>query len=551
MRFGLTLLCLLRRRANTRRVGAGDADLRRSAPAHLADDAIRRFCVRFTRILAAPLAAGVVLALNVRAADADDVCDFFCYLGQANRASLVMLEETGLVAAPHVFDIARGIQQVIEEQEAEGSERSSNYLDFEARLLEISGPDASRLHLGRSRQDLHGTVRRMLLRDAVLESYGSLIGARRALVELAARHIDTVVPAYTHGVQAQPTSLAHFLLAFSSAFERDAQRLEQAYARINRSPLGAAALGTSGFPLDREHLAELLGFFGPVENSYDANLVSSVDSKVEFVNALAVSSLHVGQFVENLHTQYHTPLPWLMLGDTEQTDVSSIMPQKENPRALDRIRTHATAVLGEAHTVALNAHNTNTGMNDYRPVDPTLDVADHAVAMYGAYEAVVSRLRVDAQRALDEINSDYSTMTEVADVLLRHAGVPFREGHHYASELTRYGRANGKRPIELTEDELRRIYRESAGADLPIDVELLTNAMDPEAMVRNRRGLGGPQPDEAARMLDEHRRSLAGSEAWLDGARMQLSDADQSLELAFRALLSNGSISLNRPAPGN
>ena len=486
------------------------------------------------------LAACAVAAVNVRAADDDGVCDFFCYLGQANKASIVMLEETGLVSAPHAAEIARGIRQIIEEQAEEGSERSSNYLDFEERLLEISGPDASRLHMGRSRQDLHGTVRRMLLRDAVLETHASLVGARRALVELAARHVDTVIPAYTHGVQAQPTSLAHFLLAFSSAFERDSQRLEQAYARINRSPLGAAALGTSGFPLDRERLAELLGFHGPVENSYDANLVSSVDSKIEFANALALSSIHVGQFVENLHTQYHVPSPWLMLGDSNQTDVSSIMPQKENPRALDRIRTRATAVLGGAHTIALSAHNTNTGMNDYRPVDPVLEIAAHAIAMYATYEAVVSHLRVGAQRALDEINSDYSTMTEVADVLLQHAGVPFREGHHYASELARYGRASGKRPTELTDEELVRIYRESVGADLPIDVEFVKDAMDPEAMVRNRRGLGGPQPDEVARMLEVHGRSLGASDAWLEDALAQLNEAEESLESAFRALLSEG-----------
>ena len=496
--------------------------------------------VQLARVLMTIAVVGALLAVNVRAAGEDGDCDFFCYLGQANKASIVMLDEQGLVSAPHVSDIARGILQIIEEQAAEGSERSSNYLDFEARLLEISGPDASRLHTGRSRQDLHGTVRRMLLRDAVLKSHDSLVGARRALVELAARHVDTVIPAYTHGVQAQPTSLAHFLLAFSSAFERDSQRLEQAYARINRSPLGAAALGTSGFPLDRERLAELLGFLGPVENSYDANLVSSVDSKIEFANALALSSIHVGQFVENLHTQYHAPSPWLMLGDSDQTDVSSIMPQKENPRALDRIRTRATAVLGGAHTIALNAHNTNTGMNDYRPVDPVLEVAEQAIAMYGTYEAVVSQLRVGAQRALDEVNSDFSTMTEIADVLLRQGSVPFREGHHYASELTRYGRANGKRPTELTEEELVRIYRESVGADLPIDVELLMNAMDPEAMVRNRRGLGGPQPDEVARMLEAHASSVGASEAWLDNARAQLNDADESLESAFRALLPDG-----------
>ena len=168
--------------------------------------------------------------------------------------------------------------------------------------------------------------------------------------------------------------------------ERDSQRFEESFARINLSPLGAAALGTSGFALDRTRLGELLGFDGIVENSYDANLVSSVDSKVEFANAMATSALPIGQLMQNLHTQYHEPRPWFMLAEG-QTDVSSIMPQKRNPRPIDRVRTLATGVIGNAHLVTLNAHNTNSGMNDYRPATQTLETAAEAVAMYEAYGA--------------------------------------------------------------------------------------------------------------------------------------------------------------------
>ncbi len=274
-------------------------------------------------MIRALLASALLLPLSAMAAEARD--DFH-NLAQINKASLVMLAEEDLVPAGLAASIAEGIAQVIEEQGREGAARSANYLHFEKRLLEIAGPEASRLHTGRSRQDIGSTMRRMALRDALLDTYDALLAARHALLDLAAAHVETIIPAYTHGVQAQPTTLAHYLLAFSAAFERDAERLEQAYARLNRSPLGAAVLGTSGFPINRKRLAELLGFDGIVENSYDANLVSSVDSKVEFANALATSAITVGQLMQNLHTQYHDPAPWLLL-EEGRTDVSSIMPQ--------------------------------------------------------------------------------------------------------------------------------------------------------------------------------------------------------------------------------
>jgi argininosuccinate lyase len=475
--------------------------------------------------------AVILLPLIVRAQSHDD----FHHLGEINKASIVMLAEEGLVPAGLAAEIAAGIERVIEEQDEAGAARSSNYLDFEASLLEVAGPEASRLHTGRSRQDIGSTFRRMGLREALLDSYESLLTARRALLELAGEHTDTIIPAYTHGVQAQPTTLAHYLLAFAAAFERDAQRLEEVYVRLNRSPLGAAAFATSGFPINRARLAELLGFAGPVENSYDANLVSSVDSKIEFANALSTSAITVGQLMQNLHTQYHDPMPWFLLRE-ESTDVSSIMPQKRNPRPLDAVRLLATAVVGSAHTVTLNAHNTNSGMNDYRPGTQAQDTANKAQAMYAAYVDVMKNLIVDRERALQEVDVDYSTMTEVADVLLRHADVPFRIGHHYASELTTYGRANGKRPKDLTNEELLQLYEESIGEQMPVDVALIREAMDPAAMVRNRQGLGGPQEAEVARMLARHNESLGSGREWLDASRHHLQNSAAALEQAFAEL---------------
>ena len=477
----------------------------------------------------------VALALAPAAVSAQDARDDFHRLGQINKASIVMLAEVGLVPESLGATIAAGIAQVIADQGEPGSRRSSDYLVFEELLVEVAGRDASRLHTGRSRQDIGSTSRRLAVRDALLATYESLLAPREALLALAEQHTGTVIPGYTHGVQAQPTSLAHYLLAFAAALERDAQRLEEAYARVNRSPLGAAALGTSGFPIDRERLAALLGFDGAVENSYDANHVSSVDSKTEVASALAVSAVAVGQFSEDVHIQYHDPVPWIVL-DRSLTGISSIMPQKRNPIILERLRQVASTVLGDAQTVFLNAHNTSTGMIDYRGSDQILETAEKARRMYELYASVVNGLVVNPERSLAEVDADYATMTEVADTLLRHADIPFRVGHHYASELTEFGRAHGKRPKELTAEELLHVYEETYGEPLPVSVDRIREALDPEQMVAGRRGLGGPQPEETRRMLQEGGSRLNASRGWLEETRGALHGAETALETAFDQL---------------
>ena len=458
--------------------------------------------------------------------------DFFCYLAEANKASLVMLAEEGLVDRRQAEKIAGAMMQLHAEQETEGARRTANYLPYEERLIELADEEVANLHLGRSRQDLHGAVRRMLIRDQWLALANGAIQARAALLRLAEQEAATPIPAYTHGVQAQPTTLGHYLLAFSASLERDLQRFREGYARMNQSPLGAAALGTSGFALDRDRLAELLGFAAPVENSYDANLVSSGDLRRELAGILSLSAVAIGQLAENLHTQYHNPRPWVLL-DESSVAISTIMPQKRNPRPLDRVRSQASRVLGGAQTEMLLAHNTNTGMHDYRDINPIMELADRARVMYRRYERLIGLLRIDRERALEELRRGYSTMTEVADMLVREAGMPFRTAHGYASALTDYGRAHRRSPESLTDDELQTIYRQTLGGRLPVPIKTLRRAMDPVAMLAARKGSGGPQPAEVERMLGRHRESLATDRQWLGKVNEDLLAAFLQLHTEF------------------
>ena len=188
--------------------------------------------------------------------------DPFYWLGEMNKASVVMVVERGIVPPALGGKIADTIRQVLSDGERPGAIRSGNYLIVEEALIKIGGPEVTRLHSGRSRQDIGATMQRLAMREDLLTAFDKLNAARAALLAIAQKSPNAIVPAYTWGVQAQPITLGHYLGAYASAFERDAERVRQAYARLNLSPLGAAALGTSSFAVDRPRLAELLGFDG-------------------------------------------------------------------------------------------------------------------------------------------------------------------------------------------------------------------------------------------------------------------------------------------------
>ena len=456
------------------------------------------------------------------------------FLDQVNKASLVMLEERGIVARALAARIAAAIERLADEARAAPPQESADYLHYEPRLLAAAGPEASVLHAGRSRQDISATLARMNLREGLLAECEALALARERLLALAHEHRGTIIPAYTHGVQAQPTTFGHYLLAFASALARQAERLRDAYGRVNRSPLGAAALTTSSFPVDRERLAALLGFEGLVENAYDANHLGPVDSALEVAGVLANTAVQVGQFAQDLHAVHAEPLPWVELKGGELTGTSSIMPQKRNPAALEQLRVQSTMLLGDMQAVFLLAHNVRTGMFDYRMYDPV--PSEQPLRVLEILAQVAGGLVVDADRARAVVESDYSTSTEIADALLQRAGVPFRIGHHFASALADYGRARTLKLREIPHAEAARLYREQTGTDLPLTAEAMLEVTRAESMVAGRRGRGGSQPAEVERMLAAERTAAAADGQWVRGERARLAATLAALDAAVSAL---------------
>jgi len=456
------------------------------------------------------------------------------FLDQINKASIVMLHESGLVPAAMAARIAGGIEQLIAREREQGAQRSADYLDYEPRLIAIVGQDASRLHTGRSRQDIGATIARMSLRDGLLREYEALLTARRKLLALAGQHKQTIIPAYTHGVQAQPTTLAHYLLALASALSRDSERLQAAYQRINQSPLGAAALGTSSFPIDRKRLAVLLGFDGLVENSYDANHLASVDGSLEIAGALAISAIQLGQFAQDIHAQYDDRSPWFMLSEGKLTGVSSIMPQKRNPVALEQLRIQCSTMVGDMQTVFLLAHNTRTGMFDYRSYDPV--PCERPLQVYQLFEQILDGFVVNKDRAMAEVNADYAMTTGIADALLKKADVPFRVGHHFASLLTDFGRGLGLKLREIPYSEAVRIYKADAKQDFPLREAEFRDMIDAEHMVYGMKGAGGPQIAEVDRMLAHEQGKVNSGFDWLKTRSDHLAAAEMSLNRSVAKL---------------
>ncbi|MGH8617087.1 MAG: lyase family protein [Burkholderiales bacterium] len=456
------------------------------------------------------------------------------FLDRINQASIVMLAETGIVPRPLAGRIAQGIAQVMENDRQLPPQRSADYLDYEPRLIAAAGPDASRLHSGRSRQDIAGTIARMNLRDGLLQQYEALVTAREKLLAVAGRHMETIIPAYTHGVQAQPTTFAHYLLALAAALDRQCERLQQAYRRINQSPLGTAALATSSFPLDRERLAALLGFEGLVENAYDANHLAPVDASLDVASALAIAAVQLGQFAQDLHAQYDAPAPWLLLATGALTGTSSIMPQKRNPAALEQLRAQASLMLGDMQTMVLMAHNVRTGMFDYRCYDPVPGA--RPLQVFTLFQQILDGIVVHPERALAEVRADYSTTTEIADALLQRADVPFRIGHHFASALTDYGRSRDLKLHDIPFAEVLRLYETATKQVLPLTEQAYREIISAEYMVFGRKGIGGPQLAEVNRMLAHEQAKADLDRGWVEERNDALVRAMATLDEAFAAL---------------
>ncbi len=469
--------------------------------------------------------------------------DTFYWLGAINQASAVINTDEGLLDPALAPRIAAGLRRVLRDGDSPGGARPNLVITFEPLLIAAAGVEATLLHAGRSSQDMLATVRAAIIRDALLRLAAQLHQTTATLVALAETHADTIVPNYTNGVAAQPNSYGHYLLGHVAGLARDAQRLGELYARVDRSPMGTTVLNGTSWPLNRVRMAECLGFDAIVDNAYDAAQIAATEIPVELGALCIAIALHVGAFIQDVMVQYAQPRPWILLQEGAGTTyVSSAMPQKRNPGLLNDVRSDASQIVTLGIGRAIQAHNIPPGMGDAKSIGENLELADGTTTLLAQFQRILIALVISPARALEELNNDWTASQELTDLLMRDHGLPFRVGHHFASEVVRHAKRHDIRPSDFPYGEAQRIYGETLAHShlpdgrLPMSEAAFRAALDPVAIIRNRATSGGPQPAEMARMLMAARRTLADQLGWIAAKTARIEDALARLDAAFDRL---------------
>jgi argininosuccinate lyase len=421
----------------------------------------------------------------------------------ASTAHAAMLGARGIVEPEDAEAIRRGLETIAAEYErgglAEDAELEDIHMHVEHRLAELIGPAAGRLHTARSRNDQVATDFRLWVRDAIDELLAGLAALQRALVDRADEHAETVMPGFTHLQVAQPVTLGHHLLAYYEMFRRDCSRFADARARLSECPLGAAALAGTSFPLDRDAVAAALGFDRPCANSIDA--VSDRDFALDYLMAATQCALHLSRLAEELVIWASQPFGFVALPDSYSTG-SSIMPQKRNPDAAELVRGHSGRIAGAMVALVMTMKGLplaySKDMQDDKP--PVFEAHDLIALCVAAMTGMVAEVGFDAARMRAAAEGGHSTATDLADWLVRAAGVPFREAHHVTGRAVRLAEERSARLWELPLADLQAI-------DPRIDSSVF-DVLAVDASVRSRTSFGGTAPARVRERVAAAREAL-------------------------------------------
>ena len=412
---------------------------------------------------------------------------------RGSKAHCAMLVETKILSAEDGAAILAGLDQILQEIESGQftfrAELEDIHMNVESRLAEIVGEAAGRLHTARSRNDQVATDFRLWVRDALDGMEAALRGLQAVLIDKAEAHAATVMPGFTHLQAAQPVTFGHHMLAYVEMLGRDRGRLADARIRMNESPLGAAALAGTSFPIDRAMTAAALGFDRPCANSLDA--VSDRDFALEFLSAAAICAVHLSRLAEELVIWTTAQFRFVTLSDGFTTG-SSIMPQKRNPDAAELVRAKAGRVIGDLNSLLIVMKGLpltySKDMQDDK--EPVFEAADTLELSIAAMTGMIADLKVNEARLKESAGAGFTTATDIADWLVRVAGVPFRQAHHITGRIVRLAEDKGCDLPDLSLDELQAI-------DARIGEDVFS-VLGVEASAASRTSFGGTAPANVA-----------------------------------------------------
>ena len=420
-----------------------------------------------------------------------------------SRAHADMLAEMGIISEEDNDAIQGGLDQIVEELQTGAfpfrRELEDIHMNVEARLKELVGAPAGRLHTARSRNDQVVTDFRLWTRSALANSMQLVSGLKRALVSRAETHTETIMPGFTHLQTAQPVTLGHHLMAYVEMLGRDRLRISDCADRLNECPLGAAALAGTGFPIDREMTAEALGFARPMANSLDA--VSARDFALEALSVISIAATHLSRLAEEIVLWTSPQFGFATLSDEWSTG-SSIMPQKRNPDAAELIRAKASLLTGlfaslQGAVKALPLAYAKDLQDDKRLTFEAFDTFDLCLrAMTGMIETIT--FHPEAMRTAAA--KGFSTATDLADWLVRELGLPFRDAHHVTGQLV--AAAEAKR-VDLADLSLSDMQQAHAGI-----TEAVFDVLSVEASASSRTSYGATSPIRVAEQVAQWKRRL-------------------------------------------
>ena len=420
-----------------------------------------------------------------------------------SKAHADMLAANGIITASDNAAIQSGLDSIYAEYAANGVPEDLTLEDIhmvtETRLRALVGEPAARLHTARSRNDQVATDFRLWVRNATHEIDAGLRAFQSALVTRAEEHADSIMPGFTHLQVAQPVTLGHHLMAYYEMTKRDRSRFADCRSRLNQSPLGAAALAGTSFPIDRAATALALGFDDPMANSLDS--VSDRDFALEFLTAAAQTALHLSRLAEEMIIWASQPYGFISLPDAWSTG-SSIMPQKRNPDAAELVRGHAGRIIGCMNSLMITMKGLplaySKDMQDDKP--PVFEAYDLLALSIAAMTGMVANVTFNTPRMREVAASGFSTATDLADWLVREFGMPFREAHHVTGSVVKSCEARGISLSDITVDDLSAINPALAGCNLP-DLSI-------EGSVNSRTSAGGTAPMRVKEAISTAKKEL-------------------------------------------
>lgn len=462
---------------------------------------------------------------------------FLAPLLRIERVHTLMLAEQGIMSEGDAGCCLRALDELdlpaILATEYDGSFEDLFFL-VERDLAAVAGEAAERMHTARSRNDIDLTMYRMIVREHLLALAAAQLELRRTLVALAWKHRAALMPAYTHNQPAQPTTLGHYLMAMVEILERDTERVRAAYARVNRCPLGACAITTTGFPIDRSFTANLLGFEGLQTNSYGA--IAAIDYLAESCSVLATAMVSLGRFAQDMLLWSTAEFGYLRLSDG-YVQISSIMPQKRNPVPLEHVRILASRAMTRAQSVLGCLHNTPfADMNDAEdPLQPgayqAFEDGAHALRLLAG---ALSEASFDVERMARAADGNFLTVTELADTLVRETGMSFHEAHGIVSRAVRSlpGGYDREALAAYVEQELTALPARKA----KITHEQVLTALRAANFVAVRKVPGGPAPTALEPEIERARQQAHYDAEWLANTEADLASAEQRTREASERL---------------